>query len=226
MTRQIERKVEPGSILIAQNGLLQHLDFVGQWRLAAEESFERRARPEPSCWPAPRTRGGPRPSRRPHARSTNRNLSRRDRLLGRRRSRPTRLLAHDASSTKGRRGPPRQPRPVHPSQRTRSAWPPQRAPRWWRSRRPARRRSRRTSRRASAFRASRRRQIRPSTLDDIAGMSIVSGCDDRRRSQLDDQLTAALPNFPPSTARFRDKPSTGQPDPNSDNPGLVKVCRR
>ena len=40
VTRLIEQQVEPGSIVIAQSGLLQHLDFLGQWRLAPEESFE------------------------------------------------------------------------------------------------------------------------------------------------------------------------------------------
>ena len=33
--RQLRRYVEPGSILIAQSGLQQHLDFVGGWKLAA-----------------------------------------------------------------------------------------------------------------------------------------------------------------------------------------------
>ena len=44
ITLAIEQRVEPGSVLIAQSGLLQHLDFLGDWRLAPEEAFDRRAR--------------------------------------------------------------------------------------------------------------------------------------------------------------------------------------
>jgi hypothetical protein len=45
VTAAIERHVEPGSVLISQRGLLQHLDFIGQWRLAAEEALDHPARP-------------------------------------------------------------------------------------------------------------------------------------------------------------------------------------
>ncbi len=45
VTRAIARHVPPGSIVIAQGGVQQHLDFVGDWRLAPEEGFERDARP-------------------------------------------------------------------------------------------------------------------------------------------------------------------------------------
>jgi 4-amino-4-deoxy-L-arabinose transferase-like glycosyltransferase len=44
VSRSIEAHVEPGNILIAQSGLLQHLDFLGDWRLAPEEAFDRQAR--------------------------------------------------------------------------------------------------------------------------------------------------------------------------------------
>jgi len=54
VTRVIERNVEPGSVLIAQSGLQQHLDFLGDWRLAPEEAFDRRPRPERPLGP-----GGP-----------------------------------------------------------------------------------------------------------------------------------------------------------------------
>ena len=42
VARMVEQRVEPGSVLIAQSGLLQHLDFLGDWRLAPEEAFDRR----------------------------------------------------------------------------------------------------------------------------------------------------------------------------------------
>jgi len=45
VTRAVAEHVEPGSVLIAQGGLLQHLDFPGDWRLAPEEAFDRRVRP-------------------------------------------------------------------------------------------------------------------------------------------------------------------------------------
>ena len=46
VTQSIDQHVEQRSILIAQSGLQQHLDFVGDWRLAPEEAFDRRPRPE------------------------------------------------------------------------------------------------------------------------------------------------------------------------------------
>ncbi len=46
ITNELQSRVEPGSILIAQNGLQQHLDFVGGWKLAPEEAFDRAPRPE------------------------------------------------------------------------------------------------------------------------------------------------------------------------------------
>ena len=45
VTRLVEAKVSPGDVLIAQSGLQQHLDFLGRWRLAPEEAFDRHARP-------------------------------------------------------------------------------------------------------------------------------------------------------------------------------------
>jgi len=45
VTRAIEEHVEPGRVLIAQSGVQQHLDFVGDWRLSPEEAFEHRTRP-------------------------------------------------------------------------------------------------------------------------------------------------------------------------------------
>lgn len=45
VTRLVASRVEPGSVLIAQSGLQQHLDFLGDWRLAPEEAFDRSARP-------------------------------------------------------------------------------------------------------------------------------------------------------------------------------------
>ncbi len=45
VTRVVEDHVEPGSVLIAQSGLLQHLDYRGDWRLAPAEAFDRQARP-------------------------------------------------------------------------------------------------------------------------------------------------------------------------------------
>lgn len=44
ITRELQSHVTPGSILVAQSGVLQHLDFVGGWQLAPEESFYRQAR--------------------------------------------------------------------------------------------------------------------------------------------------------------------------------------
>ncbi len=95
ITREIEQRVEPGSVLIAQSGLLQHLDFLGDWRLAPEEAFDRQARrPRPM---------GPRegPPRGPAARSsrgivscrTHSELPPRNRPLGRRYTKH--LLADD-----------------------------------------------------------------------------------------------------------------------------------
>ena len=45
VTRLVEAHVAPGSLLIAQSGLQQHLDFLGDWKLASEEAFDRPARP-------------------------------------------------------------------------------------------------------------------------------------------------------------------------------------
>ncbi len=45
VTLELQKYVEPGSVLLAQSGLQQHLDFVGGWKLAPEESFDRQARP-------------------------------------------------------------------------------------------------------------------------------------------------------------------------------------
>ncbi len=44
VTRAVQEHVQPGSVLIAQSGLLQHLDYLGDWRLAPEEAFERPVR--------------------------------------------------------------------------------------------------------------------------------------------------------------------------------------
>lgn len=46
ITVALENQVEPGSVVIASSGLLQHLDFVGRWRLAPEEAFDRSPRPD------------------------------------------------------------------------------------------------------------------------------------------------------------------------------------
>ena len=55
VTRDLRLHVEPGSILIAQSGLQQHLDFVGGWRLAPQEGLGRRRRPSrPGGPPGPR----------------------------------------------------------------------------------------------------------------------------------------------------------------------------
>ncbi len=43
----IERHVEPGSLVIADGGLDQHLDFLGSWRLASADGLWRRDRPGP-----------------------------------------------------------------------------------------------------------------------------------------------------------------------------------
>ncbi len=51
ISRAVEQRVEAGSVLIAQSGLLQHLDFVGDWRLAPEEAFDRRAHVRPPMGP-------------------------------------------------------------------------------------------------------------------------------------------------------------------------------
>ncbi|MFO0892676.1 MAG: hypothetical protein U0790_26475 [Isosphaeraceae bacterium] len=54
VTRELQERVPRGSILIAQGGLQQHLDFIGGWRLAAEERFEHGPRPRPGGPPNPR----------------------------------------------------------------------------------------------------------------------------------------------------------------------------
>jgi 4-amino-4-deoxy-L-arabinose transferase-like glycosyltransferase len=70
VSRLLQRYVEPGSILIAQSGLQQHLDFLGGWRLAPEEAFEGRVRPpRPGGPPSfrddePRRTEGPAPTER------------------------------------------------------------------------------------------------------------------------------------------------------------------
>ncbi|MFO0910143.1 MAG: glycosyltransferase family 39 protein [Isosphaeraceae bacterium] len=55
LTRGLQEVVAPGSLLIASSGIQQHLDFVGDWRLVAEETFDRNPRRQPHV------RGGPRP---------------------------------------------------------------------------------------------------------------------------------------------------------------------
>ena len=47
ITSEIEQRVEPGSVLIAQSGLLQHLDFLGDWRLAPKRRLIARRGPRP-----------------------------------------------------------------------------------------------------------------------------------------------------------------------------------
>ncbi|MFO0891431.1 MAG: glycosyltransferase family 39 protein [Isosphaeraceae bacterium] len=55
----VERRVEPGSILIADRGIQQHLDFVGDWRLAPADALqEGRRGPRP---PDPRGTEAPAP---------------------------------------------------------------------------------------------------------------------------------------------------------------------
>ena len=63
VTRSVETFVEPGNILIAQSGLQQHLDFVGKWRLAPEEAFDRQARPARPVGPRGPRDEEPRPVR-------------------------------------------------------------------------------------------------------------------------------------------------------------------
>lgn len=46
ITTELKREVKPGSILIAQRGIQQHLDFVGGWKLAPLEGFYRQPRPD------------------------------------------------------------------------------------------------------------------------------------------------------------------------------------
>lgn len=46
ITTELKQDVKPGSILIAQRGIQQHLDFVGGWKLAPIEGFYRQPRPD------------------------------------------------------------------------------------------------------------------------------------------------------------------------------------
>lgn len=52
ITGTIEKNVEPGSILIANEGISQHLDFIGNWRLV-DASIVKFARPKPPRMFAP-----------------------------------------------------------------------------------------------------------------------------------------------------------------------------
>jgi 4-amino-4-deoxy-L-arabinose transferase-like glycosyltransferase len=67
ITRQLQSAVKPGSILIAQRGIQQHLDFVGGWKLAPLEGFYRQPRPDRPLGPHMFENGGPgmRPGRPP-----------------------------------------------------------------------------------------------------------------------------------------------------------------
>ena len=62
ISRVLEQHVEPGSILIAHSGLQQHLDFIGNWRLAPEEAFDGHTRPHRPGGPPGSHDGEPPPS--------------------------------------------------------------------------------------------------------------------------------------------------------------------
>ncbi len=54
LTTELQKQVPPGSVVISDSGILQHLDFVGGWKLAPVEGFHRRPRPDRPMGP-----GGP-----------------------------------------------------------------------------------------------------------------------------------------------------------------------
>lgn len=54
MTSELKKQVPTGSVVISDSGILQHLDFVGGWKLAPVEGFNRRPRPDSPMGP-----GGP-----------------------------------------------------------------------------------------------------------------------------------------------------------------------
>ncbi|MFM7316750.1 MAG: ArnT family glycosyltransferase [bacterium] len=60
MTTELQKLVPPGSVVISDSGILQHLDFVGGWKLAPVEGFHRRPRPDRPMGPGgPGGPGGP-----------------------------------------------------------------------------------------------------------------------------------------------------------------------
>ena len=77
VTRDLRLHVEPGSILIAQSGLQQHLDFVGGWRLAPRKGLAAGAGPPGLAVPPAPGRANLRPLKSPLPRSGARPFSRR-----------------------------------------------------------------------------------------------------------------------------------------------------
>lgn len=59
ITTELKRTVPQGSVLIAQRGVQQHLDFVGGWDLAPIEGFYRQPRPDRPLGPHMFEGGGP-----------------------------------------------------------------------------------------------------------------------------------------------------------------------
>jgi 4-amino-4-deoxy-L-arabinose transferase-like glycosyltransferase len=59
ITTELQKQAPPGSVIISDSGILQHFDFVGGWKLAPVEGFERRPRRDQPMGPGNFGPGGP-----------------------------------------------------------------------------------------------------------------------------------------------------------------------